>query len=81
MTTIYVLLLISYTDNWGCLKSYEDGDSSIIGTVSNNHYIHDRPSTEAEYNYPEVCKKPELYGDKKEFHVRLESRRRDFDKL
>lgn len=32
------------------------------------------------YNYPEVFKS-ELYGDKKKFHVRLESRRRNFDKL
>lgn len=30
---------------------------------------------------PGSVQKPEQYGDKKKFHVRLESRQRNFDKL
>lgn len=77
-----VLLLIFIQIIEYVYRVIKGSDSSIYGTGSNNHYIHDRLEVTTDHiQLPGSVQKPELYGDKKKFHVRLESRRRNFDKL
>lgn len=77
-----VLLLIFIQIIEYVYRVIKGSDSSIYGTGSNNHYIHDRLEVTTDHiQLPGSVQKPELYGVKKKFHVWLESRRRNFDKL
>lgn len=64
-----VLLLIFIQIIEYVYRVIKGSDSSIYGTGSNNHYIHDRleVTTETEYNYPEVFKNRNYMVTKRNF--------------